>query len=159
HSVAWLRALNNCYDYEPVAFTTSAPGEELTNGIVCCRVRSWLTGSRLVSLSFSDYCEPLCQSACDFETLLRQIQRQVASHRYRYLQVRPVSGSFGETGARTGWQPADEYFLHVLDLKPALAELFASFDKDSVQRRIQRAERAGLVEKCGNSADLLQDFY
>jgi lipid II:glycine glycyltransferase (peptidoglycan interpeptide bridge formation enzyme) len=38
-------------------------------------------------------------------------------------------------------------------------ELFRSLDKDSIQRRIQRAQRACLVEKCGRSNDLLKDFY
>jgi len=159
HSGAWLRALKNCYGYEPVAFTTSPPENELANGIVFCRIRSWLTGSRFVSLPFSDYCEPLCHAGSDLENLIRHLQSQLASQKCRYLQIRPVSGLFGETSARAGWQPADEYFLHVLDLKPPLAELFASFDKDSVQRRVQRAERAGLVENCGGSEALLRDFY
>ena len=49
--------------------------------------------------------------------------------------------------------------MHVLDLRPDLDELFQSLDKDSVQRRIQRAERAGLIEKRGRSEDLLKEFY
>ena len=59
HSRAWLLALNRTYQYQPVAFTTSAPDEALQNAIVFCRVKSWLTGKRLVSLPFSDHCEPL----------------------------------------------------------------------------------------------------
>src|SRR5262244_2773877 len=59
HSVAWLRALRCTYGYEPVVFTTSPATSELKNGIVFCRVHSWLTGRRLVSLPFSDHCEPL----------------------------------------------------------------------------------------------------
>jgi hypothetical protein len=159
HSGAWLRALKSCYSYEPVAFTTSRPEEELANGIVFCRIHSWLTGSRLVSLSFSDYCEPLCRSTGDLESLIRHLQGELERHGHQRLQVRPVSGLFGEIGARNGWLPSDEFFLHNLDLEPSPSELFESFDKDSVQRRIQRAERAGLVEKCGNSEALLRDFY
>src|SRR5215467_14482639 len=60
HSVAWLQALRNTYGYEPVVFTTSPPHAELTNAMVFCRIESWLTGRRLVSLPFSDHCEPLC---------------------------------------------------------------------------------------------------
>ena len=51
------------------------------------------------------------------------------------------------------------YLLHVIDLRANLDDIFRSLDKDSVQRRIQRAERAGLVEKCGTSKDLLNAFY
>ena len=62
HTAGWLRALRVTYGYEPVAFTTSAPSEELRNALLFCVVRSWLTGSRLVSLPFSDHCEPLIES-------------------------------------------------------------------------------------------------
>ncbi|MGB9312014.1 MAG: GNAT family N-acetyltransferase, partial [Candidatus Acidiferrales bacterium] len=70
-----------------------------------------------------------------------------------------TSEDFGRTCADAGFQPAGQYFLHVLDLRPDLETLFGSFDKDSVQRRIRRADRAGLVEKCGTSEDLLREFY
>src|ERR1700676_4757136 len=53
HSCAWLDALKQTYEYEPVAYTTTAPGAPLKNGWVFCRIRSWLTGRRLVSLPFS----------------------------------------------------------------------------------------------------------
>src|SRR6185295_20146121 len=59
HTRGWLEALRSTYGYVPVAFTTSAPNENLTNAVLFCAVRSWLTGSRLVSLPFSDHCEPL----------------------------------------------------------------------------------------------------
>ena len=59
HTPGWLRALKRTYGYEPVVYTTTPATVELTNGWVFCRVFSWLTGRRLVSLPFSDHCEPL----------------------------------------------------------------------------------------------------
>ena len=50
-------------------------------------------------------------------------------------------------------------FCIALDLHPDIDEVFRSLDQDSVQRRIRRAERAALVEKCGRSEDLLREFY
>src|SRR5262245_20006552 len=61
HPSAWLGALQRSYGYQPVAYTTSAPGAPLGDGIVFCRVESWLTGRRLVSLPFSDHCAPLVE--------------------------------------------------------------------------------------------------
>ena len=54
HSAGWLEALRRTYGYEPLVVTTSGRNEPLLNGIVLCRVRSWATGDRLVSLPFSD---------------------------------------------------------------------------------------------------------
>jgi len=69
HSRGWLYALQTTYGYAPVAFTTSSPSQELNNAVLFSEVRSWLTGSRLVSLPFSDHCEPLVEHADQFRTL------------------------------------------------------------------------------------------
>src|SRR5580698_4409818 len=58
HTREWLNAVHRTYNYKPIAFTVSN-GEELSNAVVFCRIRSWLTGNRLVSLPFSDHCQPL----------------------------------------------------------------------------------------------------
>ena len=159
HTVGWLEALRRTYGYEPMAFTTSAPNSELKNGLVFCRVDSWLTGRRLVSLPFSDHCEPLCDSVEDVNFLIRYLQTRLEHQGWKYLELRPINGNFSQTPDGIGFVPATRYFLHTLSLSPDLNELFRGLDRDSVQRRIRRAEQAGLVEKCGRSDDLLKDFY
>ncbi len=159
HTVAWLQALGRTYRYEPVAFTTSPPTGELMNAIVFCRVKSWLTGRRLVSLPFSDHCEPLCDSTEDLNFLISYLQTSLEHQDWRYLELRPINRDFSRVGDRIGFLPAATFFLHVLDLRPPLDEVFRGLDTDSVQRRIQRADRAGLVERCGTSEELLRDFY
>jgi Acetyltransferase (GNAT) domain len=159
HTVGWLRALRRTYGYQPVVFTTSPPTCALKNGLVFCRVNSWLTGRRLVSLPFSDHCEPLCDSAEDLHFLIRYLRTALEHQKWKYLEVRPVNGDFTCPGARNDFLPAATYFLHKIDLRPDSKKLFHSFDKDCVQRRILRARRAGLVDRCGTSEDLLKEFY
>jgi len=159
HTVGWLEALKRTYGYEPVAFTTSPPTSELKNGLVFCRVKSWLTGSRLVSLPFSDHCEPLCDSPDDLQFLVRYLQTTLEHEDWRYLEVRSISRNLSQPGDRNGSRPPVGYFLHVLDLRPELDDVLRSLNKDSVQRRIGRAKRAGLIEKSGRSQDLLRHFY
>ncbi|MGH9681751.1 MAG: hypothetical protein ACRD4Y_17530, partial [Candidatus Acidiferrales bacterium] len=48
HTAGWLSALQRTYAYEPVALTTSGAGEPLENGLVLCKISSWLTGNRIV---------------------------------------------------------------------------------------------------------------
>lgn len=159
HTLGWLQALRQTYDYEPVVFTTSSPAGELKNGLLFCRIESWLTGHRLVSLPFSDHCEPLCDSGDDLNFLLSYLQTTMERQNLKYLEVRPVNGSFGRMCEMNGFRPAARFYLHVLDLRLDLDEVFRSLDKDSVQRRIHRAQRAGVSEKCGRSDDLLNEFY
>jgi len=159
HSVGWLQALRRTYRYEPVVFTTSPPTSELENGLVFCRIDSWLTGSRLVSLPFSDHCEPLCESREDLDSLIRSLETALKHEKWKYLEVCLADGNFGLTDNGVGFLPVATYFTHVLDLSPAVEDLYRGLHKDCVQRRIQRAERGGLVERYGRSDNLLQDFY
>lgn len=159
HTVGWLQALQRTYRYEPAVFTTSPPTGELKNGLVFCRVNSWLTGRRLVSLPFSDHCEPLCDSIDELNFLLQCLQSVLEEQDWRYLEVRPINGIPGPMREKTGFLLGAKYFLHTLDLRRNLEDVFESLDKDSVQRRIYHAERAGLIEKSGRSEELLTEFY
>lgn len=159
HTIHWLRALSKTYKYKPVVYSTSPPEAELSNGVVFCQIDSWLTGRRLVSLPFSDHCEALCDSAADLSRVLQFLQAARSRQGWKHLQVRPLHGTFTQSYSAAGFLPSDEYHFHSLDLSPNLEDIFNGLNKSSVQRRIQRAERAGLLEKTGRSQELLLDFY
>jgi hypothetical protein len=158
HTTGWLEALRSTYGYTPAVFTTSSPTDALRNGLLVCRVRSWLTGRRMVSLPFSDYCEPLCESG-EFEFLVRNLQSAWDPRDWKYLEIRPVDGDFTREALATGFRIKDEFLHHRVSLQPSLENLLQSFHKDSVQRRLRHAERAGLAERVGRSDKLLKDFY
>jgi hypothetical protein len=156
HTSGWLEALRRTYDYEPVAYTTSPPGQALTNGIPFCRIRTWLTGRRLVSLPFSDHCAPLVDRSEELDSLLASLERDSGIGAWQYVEIRP--GNFPMPD-RADFKKTETFCLHTLDLRPSLEELFHSFHKDSVQRKIRRAEREGLTCDEGNTDSLLEKFY
>jgi hypothetical protein len=158
-TVAWLEALRRTYGFSPLVFTTSPLNGPLENGVVFCHVHSWLTGDRIVSLPFSDHCEPLFDSGRDLRFVLEYLQADLQHRDWKYIEVRPASSGFCQQGKETGFQPAKRYCFHSLDLRPDIECLFRSVDKDSVQRRILRAERSGVVHEHGRSMKLLKDFY
>jgi hypothetical protein len=156
HSPPWLQALQKVYCYEPLVATTCSPGARLTNGLVFCRVDSWLTGRRFVSLPFSDHCEPLIAQSDELDKMLLHMEGYIDDDRWKYIEIRPVNRDPGE---RTELRRSVTYFLHRLDLRPTTQELFRNFHKDCVQRKIRRAEREKLHYEEGTSEDLLQQFY
>lgn len=156
HTTAWLSALKQTYGYRPVAFTTCPPNARLTEGIVFCEVRSWLTGRRLISLPFSDHCEPLFESADAFDAVLTHARRAVEHKPYRRMEIRPHSAPEYNVGS---FQPKGGAVLHRLDLTASSDALFRSFHKDCIQRKIRRAEREDLVYEEGTSEEQLNDFY
>src|SRR6266481_1731300 len=159
HSIAWLTALKHTYNYEPVVFTTSPPDQELENGLAFCQVNSWLTGNRLVSLPFSDHCEFLFDSTERLDFLISNLLAEFEVHKWKYLELRPVNAGLDRSGDSGAFTPTEKFFLHALDLHGDIDELFQNLDKDSVQRRVRRADHANLNQKCGASEPLLKDFY
>jgi len=155
HSTNWLRALRSAYGYEPTVATTCPPQAPLTNGLVFCRVQSWLTGWRLVSLPFSDHCEPLVSHSCELNDLLVGMKPYIDGGRWQYMEARPIS--FRPSIAGMGNQIS--YCLHRLNLNRSTPQLFQQFHKSCVQRKIRRAEREALKYEEGSSELLLQQFY
>lgn len=156
HSSAWLGALSKTYGYIPVVYTTAPLGQSLCNGIVFCRVESWLTGRRLVSLPFSDHCEPLVDSEKNLVALSAALDQEVRRGKWRYLEVRPLSDRDISTSLHhTTWA----YSFHRLDLAPDLTTLYRNLHKSSIQRKIRRAEREGLTYLEGSNEALLDYFY
>jgi len=131
----------------------------LENGLVFCQVNSWLTGNRLVSLPFSDHCELLFNSTEQSDFLISHLLSEFKVKRWKYLELRPVNVGFDRPDDSGELAPTENFFLHALDLRGDQDELFRNLDKDSVQRRVRRAERANLDENCGASESLLKDFY
>jgi CelD/BcsL family acetyltransferase involved in cellulose biosynthesis len=128
----------------------------LTNGIVFCRISSWLTGRRMVSLPFADHCEPLVENSEECEEIFESLQSALDREALKYVEIRPLSAHLP---IETKMEESSPFCFHTLDLRPSLEDLFRAFQKDSTQRKIRRAEREGLLHEAGRSQALLKEFY
>ena len=155
HSPGWLEALRRSYGYEPVVFTTTPPGQELSNGIVFCKIRSWVSGGRLVSLPFSDHCQPLTDGQ-SFAEVMDWLNTSRSVKHWKYVELRPLSGT---DTFHSDLAKSESFSLQVLDLRPDIDTLFRNFHKSCVQRKIHRAEREGLTYQEGRSESHLAQFY
>ncbi|HEV2397934.1 MAG TPA: GNAT family N-acetyltransferase [Candidatus Sulfotelmatobacter sp.] len=73
---------------------------------------------------------------------------------WRYIEIRPLSHI-----QAPGWAPSHSYCFHELSLSPSLDDISRGMHKDSLRRRIQRADREGLVCETGRSEKIVKDFY
>ena len=156
HQRSWLEALARTYKYEPLVLTTSAASKQLTDGMVVCRVSSWMTGCRFVSLPFADHCDILqneCGETIEFTNWLRA---ECDRENLRYIELRP---RLGVPDASSGLQTNRSYWFHELDLGLPLEQIFRRLHQNSFQRKIRRAERERLTYECGRSQELLDQFY
>jgi len=156
HRRGWLEALARTYGYEPFVLTSSPSDGPLENGIVFCRVASWVTGTRLVSIPFADHCEPLLDYEAAFPAFIDWLRGEFQRRGYSYIELRPLT-PLGRTSCDL--RASCSYCLHSLDLKPTLEQIFEGLHKDSIQRKIQRAEREKLSYEGGVSGELVREFY
>lgn len=175
HTASWLEALRRTYGYQPTALTSSPPGAALNDGIAFCEVKSWISGSRLVSLPFSDHCQPLLESGKGLGAFAAFLTDQCGRSGWEYVEIRPTGQAedlnvlakhhgqeklpLGTDRFDCGFEPFQEYYLHRIDLRPGLNTVFSNFHKSCIQRKIQRAEREGVEYEVGRSESTLRKFY
>jgi lipid II:glycine glycyltransferase (peptidoglycan interpeptide bridge formation enzyme) len=110
----------------------------------------------MVSLPFSDHCEPLVDHPEDLEALLESIKLDRPRDRWKYIEIRPRT-TLSVPPARM--EPGLGFSFHTVDLTPGLDQLFSRLHKDSIQRKIRRAEREGLTYEEGSGETLVEAFY
>jgi len=158
HSKGWLQAILRTYDYAPVVFTTTPPGRPLENGAVFSIVKSWLVRPRLVSLPFSDHVDPLMDKEEHLEELLEELRKGQNEREWKKIELRPPA-----TGRRhPGWSTfhdGQSFVLHHVDMRPGLECVYSRFQHDSIQRKIRKAERAGILQDVGGSERHLRQFF
>ncbi len=155
HSRGWLEALKGTYGYRPAAVAAFGSDGELLSAIPFCYIKSWLTGKRIISLPFSDHCQPLVSEQNEFEQLASALIEAVGIRSYKYIELRPQSVS----AMTPRFGNLCHFYLHRLDLRPGATEAFKRFHRDSIQRRIRRAEREKLRVEAGRSSRLINAFY
>lgn len=146
-SPSWLEVLERSYGFEvkAVAAANAASGRFFYVHIDDIR------GERLVSLPFSDYCDPLVDDHGTWLLLTRPLLDTGLPVRLRCLRNRiPVEdGRFTETG-RALW--------HGCDLTRPEGEAWAGL-RGSARRNIRHAQRAGVSVREGRSVDDVRCFH
>lgn len=155
HTRAWLEALRATYGYCPVVYATTC-GTQLEDAVVFCRIESRLTGRRLVSLPFSDHCQPLAGGAA-LEAILAHLRERRKQLGFRYLELRPLHCDPGSPG-HDGFAVSERVSFQTIDLRPELPVLLKQMHDSCIRRKIKRAEREGLTYEVGHSEELLRKF-
>jgi CelD/BcsL family acetyltransferase involved in cellulose biosynthesis len=156
HTRGWLEALQSTYGYEPIVYTTSRPSEDLTSAVPLCRIQSWLTGRRLVSLPFSDHCDPLVEQSPDREAIVAALRQAVSGEHLTHIELRPRASIMGDEDS---FVKGSSFVHHMLDLRPDLEQLRRTLHKGMIERKIRRAEREGVSYEEGTSESLLRAFF
>jgi CelD/BcsL family acetyltransferase involved in cellulose biosynthesis len=157
HTSSWLEALRRTYGYEAVAYAVIGEDQEVISGIPFCRISSAITGRRLVSLPFSDHCQPLIADGDHLRLLLSAVDADVARDNMKYFELRPLELDYSQLGPAS-LAKSHEAVIHRLNLSRSRDQITNSFSKGNVLRKI-RNNRHDLRLEMGRTESLLGKFY
>jgi CelD/BcsL family acetyltransferase involved in cellulose biosynthesis len=150
HSPEWMRVLSATYGWEPSARILLDEQGQPHAGIPFCRI-SDLLGERIVSLPFSDYCDPLVDDEESWRFLIGQLLSE-----HRPLSVRCLHNDLPLGDPR--FTLAKQAKWHGLDLRPSVDALWKAMH-DSTHRAIRKSERAALTVRMAESEQELRVFF
>src|SRR2546421_1158846 len=84
YSQSWLDLITKLYGYTLIPLTSKNAAGQITGFLPLCYMQSPLTGRRLVSLPFSDYCPVLAEDEDSANDLIDQAIRLAQQQKIRY---------------------------------------------------------------------------
>lgn len=152
HSIEWCQVLTATYGYTPTYFCL-IKNKELSSIVPTMEVNSMLTGKRLVSLPFSDFCEPIFSSIDESEILKEAMLDYCRKNKLIYIEFRT---------SETRFPYETEYFRtdlrHILEISAEQNEIQKNFSENT-RRNIKAAIKEGLSVKELNSTEGINIFY
>jgi len=151
HTAAWARVLSGTYGYQPAYFTAREEGRFIAL-LPFMEIRSWLTGTRGVSLPFTDECVPILPDMMPYDEAAREVISRAESRHWKTIEFRGRERGMGNIPASA------EYLTHDLDLTPGEGVVFSRF-RPNVQRNIRKAEREGISVAPDSTPAGVREFY
>ena len=148
---SWTKVLADTYKYTPLYFTSIVDGQ-LRNLIPIMEVNSILTGSRGVSLPFSDYCEPIINDQQRIGEMIDNIVNYGRKAGWKYIELRsgkPLSED---------WPCFGSYYGHTLNLSRNPATVFSGF-KRTIKQNINKARKNGVEIREYHDLASIKEFY
>lgn len=150
HSPPWLRALRDTYDLPIEARVLADASGAPVAGFVYSRIDD-IMDPRVVSLPFSDFCDPLAATPAEWEALTAGVVDPAGRFHLRCLHSElPLGDPVLSVAGRARW--------HGVDLTRGLDEIWESI-ASSARRSIRKARDEGVQVRAGESLEDLRSFF
>jgi CelD/BcsL family acetyltransferase involved in cellulose biosynthesis len=150
HSPGWLRALGDTYDFDVRAYVLVDEAGQPVAGIPFGRIAD-IRGQRIVTLPFSDYCDPLVGKVEHWQRLIEPLLQE-----HSPFTIRCVHSSLPLEDER--FTLVNKAHWHGMDLRPDLDALWSGLDS-SARRAIRKAEKLGVVVHRAQEESTLRAFF
>jgi hypothetical protein len=152
HYPAWIKLLEDSYGYRPFITAVCDETGNIRAGFPIMEINSLLTGRRLVSLPFTDYCNPLYDDLIQLINLsegIFQLSKEKSISKVELRWNYPSNDLF---------HPISRYVLHTLKLDSDVEKVLKGVHRTQYQN-VRRAEREDIKIERGNGLDDMRTFY
>lgn len=152
HSKEWAEVLYRTYGYLPKYFCY-IEDKTISCIIPFMQINSFLTGKRIVSLPFSDFCEPIFTSSNNVESLKVNIINYSRKNKLDYIEFRSSETKFpfDSSNYRTDLR-------HILFIGKQEEDIYKSFSENT-RRNIKKASKEGVNITIKNDLNGIESFY
>jgi CelD/BcsL family acetyltransferase involved in cellulose biosynthesis len=151
HLSSWLKTISATYSFEPFLYAATADDGALAGIFPLFRIQSPFTGTRMVSLPFSDYGGPLC-SHPDLDAEMVALVRGERRSGTQRIEIR---GPLDHPGDLLRFS---YYKRHVLDLRPGIETIQKNIDKKTILYSVRKAEKSGVTIRRDDTKAGLDEF-
>jgi hypothetical protein len=150
HTPDWAQVLTDTYGFRVEACIEVDSSSQVQAGVHFCHLQD-MRGERIVSLPFSDFCDPLVDNLEQWQRLAEYLlTRFCCTTTVRCLhQQAPLDDERFDVVKEARW--------HGLDLRPEIGCLWNGLHS-SARRAIRKAQQDGVEVHCASQSDL-REFY
>lgn len=152
HTSAWARVLQESYRYKPLYFTLIDNGK-LSAIIPVMEIKSFYTGSRGVSLPFTDQCPPFVENEEAFTETFKEVINYGKKAYWKSIELKCCVNYLRGTTL-----PFETFLTHNLDLSQSKQDIFSNF-RDSTKRNIKKAIKKGVHVRIQKSLESVKEYY
>jgi CelD/BcsL family acetyltransferase involved in cellulose biosynthesis len=152
HLHTWIKTIYESYGFEPYLYAVRNGIGEITSILPLFRVHSLITGTRLVSLPFTDFCGPLCAGEEEERELLVRVL-ETCGRDAGHIEMRSRLLGRGVFACELF------YKRHVLRLSADASAVFNGFDKKTIQYSIRKAQKSGVEIREENCQSGMDEFF
>jgi serine/alanine adding enzyme len=159
HLAGWKKVLEDTFPHMRGYYLVlqDKDAKSIRAALPVFEVKSWITGTRLVSIPYATLSDPLVSSAEDFEKLFDSALALSEQAHASYIQIRSHNSQPLIKDPRIAGTYV--YKHHYLQLSEDPERLRKNFHRTCVRQRISRAIKSGLTLRTVDSESSLRDFY
>lgn len=156
HHRLWKELIQKTYRYQPYYFVLQN-SNGIRAGAAFFLVKSKITGTRMVSLPFSDYCDPLINDQNEFDALFSEVIKKSKNLGASHIEFRSkFSSRQFDTCVKN---ETENNRNHVLELMGSLEEIENKFHDSCIRRSIKKAGKNKIKIVCGTDQKDMRIFY